>query len=166
MTEESIVLENVKVDDHGRLTGKIKQGREESSAFSRLFQRIQNHFNDDQMASYIPHHNIKQNELCVGKSSLDKKWHRVRVESILASGHGFQACCFFVDDGITDMIPTPFLRPIPETFLQVPFQLKKLYLHGITPITLAMSLEDLNTSMQPCQRWDSAAVEFIKKNVE
>ena len=58
------------MDDRGRLTGKVKQGLEESTAFTKLFQRIQNHFNDDQMVAIVAH-NVKQVWQACGNSMPD-----------------------------------------------------------------------------------------------
>uniref|UniRef100_A0A8C5T4H4 Tudor domain containing 1 n=1 Tax=Malurus cyaneus samueli TaxID=2593467 RepID=A0A8C5T4H4_9PASS len=73
---------------------------------------------------------LENGDACCAFYSEDGNWYRAVVQNVISNGT-FQVS--FVDYGNTEEVPLDNIRPIPSSFLKLPFQAIKCWLSGIKP---------------------------------
>ncbi|CAH1269741.1 TDRD12 [Branchiostoma lanceolatum] len=158
---EITILKVVKADHFWAIETFGTSMSEETRKFLQLTQQMNDFFSMDQ-AMCVP----AQGQLCAGRRPDDKLWYRVRVKNILHSKSGPQACCFLLDYAKECLIPCHWLREAPPQFMQLPWQAREFHLYGLQPTTLTTDELTFVTDTQPCDRYDTAANEYVNKLVD
>ncbi|XP_066290762.1 uncharacterized protein [Branchiostoma lanceolatum] len=158
---EITILKVVKADHFWAIETFGTSMSEETRKFLQLTQQMNDFFSIDQ-AMCVP----AQGQLCAGRRPDDKLWYRVRVKNILHSKSGPQACCFLLDYAKECLIPCHWLREAPPQFMQLPWQAREFHLYGLQPTTLTTNELTFVTDTQPCDRYDTAANEYVNKLVD
>uniref|UniRef100_A0A3P9A9P5 RNA helicase n=1 Tax=Esox lucius TaxID=8010 RepID=A0A3P9A9P5_ESOLU len=113
---------------------------------------------------------IEEGQVCVVYWSALRSWCRVIIESLFKGTTGTKAMCFLVDHGERVVVSyEEILAPL-ETFLQLPFWVRKFKLAGVLPMTLLVS-GDSSTQMEAVLRdtqadCDSIELYLTVKNVK
>uniref|UniRef100_A0A8C8IQX1 RNA helicase n=1 Tax=Oncorhynchus tshawytscha TaxID=74940 RepID=A0A8C8IQX1_ONCTS len=113
---------------------------------------------------------IESGQVCVVYWSALRSWCRAIVESLFLGTVGTQAMCFLVDHGERVIVSSDEIRALLDTFLQLPFWVRKFQLAGVHPMTLHVS-GDSSTEMEAvlCEtQADCTAIELYLtvKNVK
>uniref|UniRef100_A0A8C8IWU4 RNA helicase n=1 Tax=Oncorhynchus tshawytscha TaxID=74940 RepID=A0A8C8IWU4_ONCTS len=82
---------------------------------------------------------IESGQVCVVYWSALRSWCRAIVESLFLGTVGTQAMCFLVDHGERVIVSSDEIRALLDTFLQLPFWVRKFQLAGVHPMTLHVS---------------------------
>ncbi|XP_034143978.1 putative ATP-dependent RNA helicase TDRD12 isoform X2 [Esox lucius] len=105
---------------------------------------------------------IEEGQVCVVYWSALRSWCRVIIESLFKGTTGTKAMCFLVDHGERVVVSyEEILAPL-ETFLQLPFWVRKFKLAGVLPMTLLVSGDCLQKAeLIPSTQWDSSATRYL-----
>ncbi|XP_052231172.1 uncharacterized protein LOC127844753 [Dreissena polymorpha] len=163
--EEEVILSHVKVGVHGEIKAKVRDlvAPGDHDDYEDLLLELNKLMKDEQMASNFPY-NPDEKELCAGL--VEDIWYRVRVEHVLSRMNGPCAMCYLVDEGEEKFIPVSRLRHLPAKFGSLPHQVHTICLHGIQPLSLVTSPEDLMVHPRVRKKWDKAAVKYISERIK
>ncbi|XP_013981048.2 putative ATP-dependent RNA helicase TDRD12 isoform X1 [Salmo salar] len=105
---------------------------------------------------------IEAGQVCVVYWSALRSWCRAIVESLFLGTVGTQAMCFLVDHGERVIVSSDEIRALLDTFLQLPFWVRKFQLAGVHPMTLHVSGDCLEKAeLIPSTQWDSSATRYL-----
>ncbi|CDQ65338.1 unnamed protein product [Oncorhynchus mykiss] len=105
---------------------------------------------------------IESGQVCVVYWSALRSWCRAIVESLFLGTVGTQAMCFLVDHGERVIVNSDEIRALLDTFLQLPFWVRKFQLAGVHPMTLHVSGDCLEKAeLIPSTQWDSSATRYL-----
>ncbi|XP_038872845.1 putative ATP-dependent RNA helicase TDRD12 [Salvelinus namaycush] len=105
---------------------------------------------------------IESGQVCVVYWSTLRSWCRAIVESLFLGTVGTQAMCFLVDHGERVIVSSDEIRALLDTFLQLPFWVRKFQLAGVHPMTLHVSGDCLEKAeLIPSTQWDSSATRYL-----
>ncbi|XP_038070422.1 uncharacterized protein LOC119739516 [Patiria miniata] len=153
----------LRVKDPGHFWAKEVPGHSSTSEarqFLQLLEDIDEYCSRDQFLN-MHTYNPKKGEVYLVKKMDADRWYRARVTSIILRKHLAEASCFLLDYGETIKLPMNRLRDIPAEFLQLPFQAREYCLYGLVPLSLKVSFDEDQATMQPAVKWDTAAVEYF-----
>ncbi|XP_042352829.1 putative ATP-dependent RNA helicase TDRD12 [Plectropomus leopardus] len=104
---------------------------------------------------------LEEGQVCVVYWSVIKSWCRALVESIIMDSMSCHARCFLVDHGERLIVPSDQIRVAVQTFLRLPFWVRKFHLAGIKPKTLRVSFLEEKAQLVPSTKWDSSATLYL-----
>ncbi|KAM6926635.1 putative ATP-dependent RNA helicase TDRD12 [Lycodopsis pacificus] len=104
---------------------------------------------------------LEEGQVCVVYSSVMKSWCRAVVESIIMDSVSCQVRCLLVDHGGQLVVPADQIRIAMQTFLQVPFWVRRFHLAGIKPTTLRVSVHEEKAKLIASSQWDSSATLYL-----
>ncbi|XP_033626498.1 uncharacterized protein LOC117289469 [Asterias rubens] len=130
--------------------------------FLLLCQDIDEYCSSDQFQS-MHVYQAKKGMVCLARKMQTDHWYRARVTSIIHRKYLEEASCVLLDYGESIRVPTSRMRDIPASFLDVPFQAREYALYDLLPLTLKVSFEEDQATMQPTTKWDTAAVEYFEE---
>ncbi|XP_054475841.1 putative ATP-dependent RNA helicase TDRD12 isoform X2 [Anoplopoma fimbria] len=154
------------VESPSCLWGRVVRGPgsdvETTDQYDRLLAQMNLFYHDvTQDLRKLKPTSLEEGQVCVVYWSVMKSWCRAVVESIIMDSVSCQARCLLVDHGERLVVPSEQIRIAMQTFLQLPFWVRKFHLAGIKPTTLRVSVHEEKAGLIPSTQWDSSATLYL-----
>uniref|UniRef100_A0A8C7VDQ9 RNA helicase n=1 Tax=Oncorhynchus mykiss TaxID=8022 RepID=A0A8C7VDQ9_ONCMY len=107
---------------------------------------------------------IESGQVCVVYWSALRSWCRAIVESLFLGTVGTQAMCFLVDHGERVIVNSDEIRALLDTFLQLPFWVRKFQLAGVHPMTLHVSGDCLEKDVMKIGNVHCVSFQILMRN--
>ncbi|XP_059190875.1 putative ATP-dependent RNA helicase TDRD12 [Centropristis striata] len=156
----------LKVESPSCLWGRVVRGpggdAETTDQYESLLTQMNLFYHDvTQDLRKLKPTSLEEGQVCVVYWTVMKSWCRAVVESIIMDSVSCQARCLLVDHGERLVVPSDKIRIAMQTFLQLPFWVRKFHLAGIKPKTLRVSVNEEKAELIPCTQWDSSATLYL-----
>ncbi|XP_037622451.1 putative ATP-dependent RNA helicase TDRD12 isoform X4 [Sebastes umbrosus] len=156
----------LKVESPSCLWGRVVRGHggdaETTDQYDRLLAQMNLFYHDvTQDLRKLKPTSLEEGQVCVVYWSVMKSWCRAVVESIIMDSVSCQARCLLVDHGERLVVPSDQIRIAMQTFLQLPFWVRRFHLAGIKPTTLRVSVYEEKTGLIPSTQWDSSSTLYL-----
>ncbi|KAK0133940.1 putative ATP-dependent RNA helicase TDRD12 [Merluccius polli] len=151
----------LKVESPGCLWGRLcvdSDGQHED-----LQVRMNLHYHDDSLDTQKSS-SVLEGQVCVLYWTMMRCWCRATVESVVLLcpvSMVTQVRCFLVDHGERVVVRPDQIRMVEPEFLQVPFQVRRYSLAGVSPTTLKLSICEQKARLIPSNQWDSSATRYL-----
>ncbi|XP_032378783.1 putative ATP-dependent RNA helicase TDRD12 [Etheostoma spectabile] len=161
-------ISNLKIESPSCLWGRVVRvpggDAETTDQYDKLQTQMNLFYHDvTQDLCKLKPSTLEEGQVCVVYWSVRKLWCRAVVESIIMDSLSCQARCLLVDHGERLVIPSNQIRIAMESFLQLPFWVRKFHLAGIKPKTLRVSVFEKAAELIPSTQWDSSATLYLHK---
>ncbi|XP_029288889.1 putative ATP-dependent RNA helicase TDRD12 isoform X3 [Cottoperca gobio] len=156
----------LKVESPSCLWGRVVRGPggevETADEYDRLLAQMNLFYHDvTQDLRQLKPTSLEEGQVCVVYWSVMKSWCRAVVESIIMDSVTCRACCLLVDHGERLVVPSEQIRIAVQTFLQLPFWVRRFHLAGIKPTTLQVSVYEEKAKLITSTRWDSSSTLYL-----
>ncbi|XP_068579504.1 putative ATP-dependent RNA helicase TDRD12 [Cebidichthys violaceus] len=156
----------MKVESPSRLWGRVVRGPggdpEPTDQYDRLLAQMNLFYRvETQDPLKLKPTSLEEGQVCVVYCSVMKSWCRAVVESIAVDSVSCRARCLLVDHGGRLVVPSDQIRVATQTFLQLPFWMRRFHLAGIKPTTLRVSVYEEKARLIPSSQWDSSATLYL-----
>ncbi|CAK6977923.1 putative ATP-dependent RNA helicase TDRD12 [Scomber scombrus] len=156
----------LKVENPSCLWGRVVRGpggdEETAEQYNNLLAQMNFFYHDvTQDLRNLKPTSLDEGQVCVVYWSVMKSWCRAVVESIIMDSVSCQARCLLVDHGERLVVASDQIRIAMQSFLQLPFWVRRFHLAGIKPTTLRVSVYEEKAELIPSSQWDSSATLYL-----
>ncbi|XP_053175396.1 putative ATP-dependent RNA helicase TDRD12 [Scomber japonicus] len=156
----------LKVENPSCLWGRVVRGpggdEETVEQYDNLLAQMNLFYHDvTQDLRKLKPTSLDEGQVCVVYWSVMKSWCRAVVESIIMDSVSCQARCLLVDHGERLVVASDQIRIAMQSFLQLPFWVRRFHLAGIKPTTLRVSVYEEKAELIPSSQWDSSATLYL-----